>query len=789
MTLSGVQATSVKGHKRLEDKWVLRHSRENNNIDWHGLFKTLRRRKKLIGLVFLGILSLSGAVTTYQRLLSPVFRGSFALLITDPISNENRSSGAADVSLFEQLALNTTNNDIPNLIEVLQSPLLLNPIAKSFQIPVDTLLQRIHITTGGMKREEAEGILKVSLTSNDPHKDQLLLEAISQAYLGAALNQRQQRLVDGINFLNQQSPSLQEKADAIQMELADFRRRNSLLEPSVEGAALKKRELNLIDNILLLESERSRLQLVRREISNGSLSARGFQEAISTGASANRGGLAQGLAVSDADQSLLQQLIQVESELAEARSKYQPTSSMVQSLKVRLDQIQPLLRSNQLDAVDAALSLNAGRLLTAREQKSDLNKKFLLQPELIKQYETLQSRLVLAQDNLAGLVRARETLQLETAQQSAPWRVIAPPTFSDDPISPSLPRNLALGIVLGMVAGVGAGLFRERLDHVYHNPEEVQEELGLLMLGHVPYIPFFQGIQDDEYSMMFVQDSATTQLNDETCPNENYKYVEFQYKNALRNLYASILFPKGDKSLQTIALTSSCPSEGKSLVNILLSKVLSEMGQRVLLIDADLRNPKLHTRLKLSNTNGLANLLEEDDLNPEEVMFRSVSDNENFNVITAGHSTSDPSRLLSSVRFDKLVHQLANCGLFDLILLDTPPILGLADTAFVSEHCDGLVLLVSLDFVDRGLPKAAVNRIHANGTNLLGVVTNAIKPETEEVANSFEYRYFENASLNTFARIYSTSPTAYVHNELKPDGWFSSVNIKLRDFLSWIDSR
>lgn len=789
MTLSGVQATSVKGHKRLEDKWVLRHSRENNNIDWHALFKTLRRRKKLIGLVFLGILSLSGAVTTYQRLLSPVFRGSFALLITDPISNENRSSGAADVSLFEQLALNTTNNDIPNLIEVLQSPLLLNPIAKSFQIPADTLLQRIHITTGGMKREEAEGILKVSLTSNDPHKDQLLLEAISQAYLGAALNQRQQRLVDGINFLNQQSPSLQEKADAIQMELADFRRRNSLLEPSVEGAALKKRELNLIDNILLLESERSRLQLVRREISNGSLSARGFQEAISTGASANRGGLAQGLSVSDADQSLLQQLIQVESELAEARSKYQPTSSMVQSLKERLDQIQPLLRSNQLDAVDAALSLNAGRLLTAREQKSDLNKKFLLQPALIKQYETLQSRLVLAQDNLAGLVRARETLQLETAQQSAPWRVIAPPTFSDDPISPSLPRNLALGIVLGMVAGVGAGLFRERLDHVYHNPEEVQEELGLLMLGHVPYIPFFQGIQDDEYTMMFVQDSATAQLNDETCPNENYKYVEFQYKNALRNLYASILFPKGDKSLQTIALTSSCPSEGKSLVNILLSKVLSEMGQRVLLIDADLRNPKLHTRLKLSNTNGLANLLEEDDLNPEEVMFRSVSDNENFNVITAGHSTSDPSRLLSSVRFDKLVHQLANCGLFDLILFDTPPILGLADTAFVSEHCDGLVLLVSLDFVDRGLPKAAVNRIHANGTNLLGIVTNAIKPETEEVANSFEYRYFENASLNTFARIYSTSPTAYVHNELKPDGWFSSVNIKLRDFLSWIDSR
>ena len=270
----------------------------------------------------------------------------------------------------------------------------------------------------------------------------------------ASLNQRQQRVTNGINFLNKQAPLIQNRLDAVQTELAEFRRRHSLLEPSAEGTALKLREATLVNQILSLESERSRLQRVRLEIANGSLSARGFQEAISTGGPLGGG---QGLAVSDADQSLLQQLLQVETELAQARSKYRPTSSMVQSLQARLAQLQPLLRSHQLDAVDAALSLNAGRLSTARDQEAALNEEFLQQPALIKEFEVLQSRLTVAKENLAGLVRAREIFQLQSAQQSVPWQVIDPPEINLNPIKPSGPRYLAFGILTGVVAGAGVG--------------------------------------------------------------------------------------------------------------------------------------------------------------------------------------------------------------------------------------------------------------------------------------------------------------------------------------------
>ena len=246
---------------------------------------------------------------------------------------------------------------------------------------------------------------------------------------------------------------------------------HSLLEPSLEGAAIKAQSADLDQQLLALERERNRLENVRSQIVDGSLSARGFQEAIGSG-----GG---GLSVSDPDQSLLEQLTQAENDLAEARSRFSPTSSMVTSLEGRLQQLQPLLRQKQLDAVDLALELSAQRIANTREQRQTLNKKFLKQPELIKQFNDLQGRLKIAEANLASLVSARENFQLEIAQSSVPWRVIVPPVVNRRPIEPSLGKSLLQGTLVALTAGVGAGLLRDRFDHVFHQPGDVKDSVGV----------------------------------------------------------------------------------------------------------------------------------------------------------------------------------------------------------------------------------------------------------------------------------------------------------------------
>ena len=791
-------------------------SEASDEIDLKELWRALKRRKKIVGLTAAAVLVLSGAVTTYQRLFKPVYQGSFALLITDPISNEggnnSAASSAASGTVFEQLARNTTQNDIPTLIEVLESPLLLAPIAKRFDVSENALAGRINITTGGAKRKEAEGVLKVSLTGRDPKQDGLLLEAISVAYLQTALQQRQKRLTDGIAFLDLQAPALEAKADVIQGELADFRRRHSLLEPAIEGTALKQREATLATEIFGFEAERSRLKRVRQDIASGSLSARGFQEAISTGSGGVSGNQqSQGLAVSDADQSLLQQLLKVETELAEARSKFVNNSSMVLSLEARLEQLQPLLRENQLEAVDAALGLNANRLATARAQERTLQDNFLKQPALIKQYETLQTKLTLAQENLAGLVSARETFRLESAQSSVPWRVIDPPEIDPDPIKPSIPRNLALGAMLGLVAGVGAGLIRDRFDHVFHLPAEVKDDLNLPLLGHIPHVAFFKGVREDKRFLLNELDQSSN--NNATNAPESRKqdrYQRFFYQEAFRNLFTSLRFLNTERPLKALALTSSLPAEGKSLVNVLLAKTLAEMGQRVLLVDADLRKPQLHIRLGLNNIQGLSNLITEDALQWRD-LCKQVSGFENWSVMTAGLRPPDPTRLLSSQRMHDLVQEITQSNDFDLVLFDTPPVLGLADASLVAEHCDGLMLLVSLNRVDRGLPQEAVNRIVSSGVPLLGLITNAVS--TEEQSNQFGYGKYGYGKYG-YGRYgygygyggYNSYSAALYANYADPDNsiksstegagkslkasptWREQLRERSRRFMQWLDN-
>ncbi|MDA9889431.1 polysaccharide biosynthesis tyrosine autokinase [Synechococcus sp. AH-224-G16] len=746
----GQNVETVRVQDRGQNNWnpAALAADSNDEIDLRELWRALRRRKKLVGVTAAAVIVLAGLVTSYQRIFRPVFQGSFSLLITDPLSNEGgggSAAAAASGTMFEELARNNTSNDIPTLIELLESPLLLSPIAEQFDLTIESLAKRISITTGGEKRKEAEGVLKVSVIGGDRAEDEALLKALSSTYLQAALKQRQQRLSDGLAFLNQQAPALEEKTSELQSELATFREQNNLLEPTQEGVALKQRSAELDAQILGQEAERSRLLKVRGEIVSGNLSARGFQEAISTGSGAGSNGSvnqAQGLAISDADQSLLQQLLKVETELAEARSKYNPSSSIVTSLEARLNQLQPLLRQNQVEAVDAALTLNAGRLATAREQAEKLKKMFLQQPALIKQFETIQQRLKIVQDNLAGLVSARETLQLEIAQSTVPWLVIAPAKINPNPIKPSVPRNLALGTMLGLVAGVGAGLLRDRFDHVFHQPVDVKDDLNLPLLGHVPHVTFFKGVREDKRFLLQELDQSVQATNSNPIDADNNnnspfesndnrrekRYERFFYQEAFRNLYTSIRFLNAESPLRAIALTSSLPAEGKSLVNVLLAKTLSELGQRVLLVDADLRKPQMHRRLGLNNLSGLSNLLAEGDQGWRDVV-QTVPGYSNWSVITAGRRPPDPTRLLSSQRMSDLVQELANGQNFDLVLFDTPPVLGLADASLVAEHCDGLMLLVSLNRVDRNLPKESMNRLLSSGVPLLGVVTNAIKED------------------------------------------------------------
>jgi capsular exopolysaccharide synthesis family protein len=342
---------------------------------------------------------------------------------------------------------------------------------------------------------------------------------------------------------------------------------------------------------------------------------------------------------------------------------------------------------------------------------------------------------------------------------------------------------------------VGAGLLRDRFDHVFHTSDEVKSEVNLPVLGHIPHVDFFQGVREDKRFLLSELDSSVTSTGAEA-ESRDKSYQRFFYQEAFRNLFTSLRFLNSDHPLKTIALTSSLPAEGKSLVNVLLAKTLSEMGQRVLLIDADLRKPQLHIRLGLNNLKGLSNLLAEDNQRWQDVLIK-VPGYDSWSVLIAGRRPPDPTRLLSSNRMHQLVQDLAESNDFDLIIFDTPPVLGLADAALVAEHCDGLMLLVGLGRVDRRLPKEAINRILSSRVPLLGVITNAIKKEPQSSSNRYgKYGYWK------YGYGYDDTYQAYAHyaiseaedttppqsdQEANNRSWRQSLTSNSSRFIRWLD--
>lgn len=164
-------------------------------------------------------------------------------------------------------------------------------------------------------------------------------------------------------------------------------------------------------------------------------------------------------------------------------------------------------------------------------------------------------------------------------------------------------------------------------------------------------------------------------------------YQRFTYQEAFRNLYTSLRFLNSDSPVKSVAVSSSVPSEGKSLLIVLL-------------VDADLRQPQMHHRLGLNNLNGLSNLLTEEGSDWRSLL-QSVPEYSGWQVLTAGRRVPDPPRLLSSERMGQLVQDIAASGAYDLILYDTPPAMGLADASLLAESLDSLVTNARIATGDR----------------------------------------------------------------------------------------
>ena len=701
---------------------------EEKEINFNKLFKALLRRKRII--IFSASLFLASSLiySSIKRIIRPTYSGSFVFLINDPLesssSNQNLQIGEAfqAAGYFDSFLDNNTQQDIPTLIELLKSTAFLKPFAEENDL--DTLKLTKNLTL--KKRydgfsQSSKGSIKVKYNSRSPIKVLETLENLKEYYLGIALKERNKKLTEGVAFLEKQEPLLEQKAINLQNELASFRVKNNVVDPIEEGKELNKRLTKKQMEIAKLNTEALQYLEIKKKIKRVDLSVGGFKGIIPTSINKSSGGVG----VTKSDAGFLEKSLELENELAEARLSFLPNSKRVLNLENRLKLLKPEIQKKQLETVDVSISLNNTKLSVVNEQKEILDKKFLKLSNLIEPFTFIIQNLETVRFAQLDLKTTKEKYLLELAQKGNNWRILQNPKVKPYPTEPSFLKNILIALIAGVSIGAILALIRDNMDNVFHSSDELKDS-DLTILGEIPFVNIFENFKTLKNIRNWYLGNNAVSVES---PDNNQSY----YLDAFRNLFTSIKFFGSENPLRVISLTSTEPLEGKSSLSLMLSKTLSEVGQNILLIDCDMRQPHLHEQLNLNNIKGLTNILtEKDGLKDWQKYIQEISNHGSWKLISSGTIPPDPTRILSSRKMHEFVKILREDDTFDLIIFDTPPAERLADASLLGSITDGLIFVVSLEKVDKNMFYQSINRLTNLGNKVLGLVINEIKKPTNQ---------------------------------------------------------
>ena len=259
---------------------------------------------------------------------------------------------------------------------------------------------------------------------------------------------------------------------------------------------------------------------------------------------------------------------------------------------------------------------------------------------------------------------------------------------------PSLPRNAALGLLLGLFLGVCAALVLEYLDDSIKAPEDVEKRLHLGLLGIIP------------------------RLGKDTTPAEAFRDLRSAFAESYRSVRTALQFSTDRGVPNTLLITSPAAGEGKSTSALALARNFAQLGKRVLLVEADLRNPSLARTLGLASEVGLSSVLSGAATMSEAVV--TIGEDESLDVIVAGPLPPSPAELLAGAKLVSLLTVASQK--YDQVVIDGPPVLGIADAPILASIAAGTVLVLKAGVSPIGAAQSAIKRLRAARARLIGAL-------------------------------------------------------------------
>ena len=315
--------------------------------------------------------------------------------------------------------------------------------------------------------------------------------------------------------------------------------------------------------------------------------------------------------------------------------------------------------------------------------------------------EQLRTTLTLYQQIYVNLLNSLEAVRLARAQNTPNVKQVEPAVASSNPIRPRPMQNTMLAAAIGLGLAAGIAFLVEYLDTTLKTMDDIERILNLPVIGYIAQIQHGKKGSDES---LYVTRQPRSPVSE-----------------AFRSLRANLEFAGVDKPIRRILITSAGPHEGKSTIATNLAAIIAQGGKKVFLIDADLRRPKVHRFLNLTNQFGLSDLFR--TAMPVSAVAQISEEHENLHVITSGSLPPNPAELLGSARMDALLTEAGKEA--DMIVLDSPPTL-VADAQVLSSKVDGVILVIYPGNTHADAALATLEQLSRAGARIVGVVLNRI---------------------------------------------------------------
>ncbi|MGA2593382.1 MAG: polysaccharide biosynthesis tyrosine autokinase [Bryobacteraceae bacterium] len=684
----------------------------------HYLWILRRQRWKILAFIFACVT----ATLIVSARLTPIYEST----VTVDIDRQMPSA------IIGQDAMRTPLNDadqfLATQVKLIQSDSVLRPVALQYHLlnlekdasdvtpersseadeDAPILLKKLKVT-----RPPNTYLLLISYRSPDPRLAADVANGVARSYVEHTYSIRFRSSASLATFMEKQLEELKAKMERSSEALAQFERELNVINPEEKTSILSARLLQLNTEYTNAQTDRVRKESAWKSVQSGSLEA------------------AQVSTQGENLKTLSATLDEARQKFADVKTHYGANHPEYRKAAVQVEEVERQLRDSRKNAA----------LRVEVEYRESVNREAMLQKAVAEtkaefdrlnarsfEYQALKREADADKSLYEELVRKIKEAGINAGFQNSAIRIADPARAAIKPVFPNMTLNVALAFLFSTLLAVGAAVLSDVLDSSVRDPEQIATLFHTEVMGSLPMVKTWRR---RPISALDNEGGSTALVRaDESVPADRDRTVT-GFEEAVRTLRNSILLGSFDRQLKSLMITSATPAEGKTTTAVHLAIAHAQQKHKTLLIDCDLRRPGVHTKLGINPETGLAAVLQ-NGMQWREKLVKLV-ELADLDILPTGFSSRRGADLIGG-RLPQILEEAG--GEYDLIVVDSPPILGFPEPLQMAAAVDGVVIVAKAGATNRKAVGSAINTLQRVRANVVGMVLNEV---TRDMSDSYRY--------------------------------------------------